>query len=386
MICPRCKNDVAPGSKFCPTCGAQLPPESQKKPIKRRKRKKRFYKRWWFWVLVAIFAFFCIGVWASSLPEAPEGPDGSGATSSGDVDTSQPDGTVSGDAEQLSEEQRQVIIAQVDPVIPADYRGHMFEVDAMSVDWSDQPAAVIYLDSTDFSDAPSCSAAIQSVLSSISQIENREFGAALFFCCNYGTIVATAEQHDLAADPAAVEAAWIGPEVPQSEVYTGSGDSVIEITPLSGVYVFKINGNAGSDYFGVTGYDASGNVVDLFVNTTTPYSGTVIDTSMSAVTLEIQATGDWSVELASIYTVPMIDQGETVTGAGDGVIYVTSYGSTATITGNENGAYFGVVSYGSSGNSLLVNEAEPYSGTVMLSGDPMILAITAEGDWSITMD
>ena len=58
---------------------------------------------------------------------------------------------------------------------------------------------------------------------------------------------------------------------------------------------------------------------------------------------------------------------------------------TAEINGNDDGAYFGVKSYGDS-EDLLVNTTEPYSGTVKLKYDPEVLRITAEGDWNVTLN
>jgi hypothetical protein len=75
----------------------------------------------------------------------------------------------------------------------------------------------------------------------------------------------------------------------------GKGDDVII---LSGATpdLAKIKGNSEGRYFGVIGY--SGESSDLLVNTTDPYEGTVM-VSSGVFVLEIQAIGNWSIEVTS---------------------------------------------------------------------------------------
>lgn len=174
--------------------------------------------------------------------------------------------------------------------------------------------------------------------------------------------------------------------IPDPISYTGSGDDVISISPFDGVYVFRISGNQGGNHFAVKGYDSTGNSTELLVNTTDPYSGITLDPSQSTSTLEISSTGSWNIDLVSIYEMPTISQGQQVSGTGDAVLQVLSYGTTASITGNDVSAHFAVKSYGTKGNDLMVNTTDPYSGKVMLKDDPIILQIMSEGDWSITFD
>lgn len=171
--------------------------------------------------------------------------------------------------------------------------------------------------------------------------------------------------------------------IPENVIYTGEGDDVVDIDFPGGVFVFYIEGNANGRYFSVTGYDADGNYTDLFVNTTDPYTGITIDPSQKTRTLEINASSSWTVELRSIFTVRTISQGEIIDGVGDEILLVLSSGSKATITGNDEGRYFGVKSYGRSSDDLMVNTTEKYDGTVMIKGDPIVLAITATGAWTI---
>lgn len=169
-------------------------------------------------------------------------------------------------------------------------------------------------------------------------------------------------------------------------VYSGSGDSVLDIDPPEDcMWVLYVRGNNGSDYFGVQGYAADNSSTELFVNTTKPYSGVTFDPSFKTTQLEISATGDWYVEVRSIYACDAIETSDTYYGSGDNVVIMYPGAQTAVINGNDEGTYFGVKSYGDS-EDLLVNTTEPYSGRVKLKYDPEVLRITAEGDWNVTLN
>lgn len=169
-------------------------------------------------------------------------------------------------------------------------------------------------------------------------------------------------------------------------IYSGSGDDVVMLEPFDGVFVFHIIGNAGERHFSVKGFDANGESTRLFVNTTAQYDGITIDPLQETVMLEVNATGDWTVEVRSINAMETIAAGETLSGSGDSVILVSSYGNTATISGNAEEHHFSVKSYGTERDKLLVNTTDAYEGTVMLTGKPIILEVDAEGAWSITFE
>lgn len=74
--------------------------------------------------------------------------------------------------------------------------------------------------------------------------------------------------------PAAEAEPYVAPD---PITYSGYGDDYFDISPFDDLYYFKISGNSESRHFAVTGYDAFGNYTELFVNTTDPYSGYVLD-------------------------------------------------------------------------------------------------------------
>lgn len=175
--------------------------------------------------------------------------------------------------------------------------------------------------------------------------------------------------------------------IPDPIVYTGSGDDVIVIEPFDDdIWVLTITGNSEGRHFAVKGYDDASNSTELFVNTTNPYHGTTLDPSLSTSLLEISATGDWTIVLRSAYEMETISAGQTISGTGDSVLNVIDAGKTAYITGNTDSHHFAVKSYGFESNSLMVNTTDPYEGTVMLKGDPFLMTVSAEGDWTITFD
>ena len=111
-------------------------------------------------------------------------------------------------------------------------------------------------------------------------------------------------------------------QIPDPVVYTGSGDDVIQIDPPDGKYVFRINGNQEGRFFSVKAYDSLAEYIGLLVNTTSAYSGVTYDPTQSTALLEISATGDWTVELVSIYTMEALISGNSISGEGDTVLQV----------------------------------------------------------------
>lgn len=158
---------------------------------------------------------------------------------------------------------------------------------------------------------------------------------------------------------------------------------MLDIGSIEDGYAFHITGNAAKNHFAVEAYDAAGEYVDLMVNTLSAYDGITLDMTLSATMLQIQSSGDWTVELLPFSYLDHYDSGDTATGNSDTVFLTDGKSTIAEIAGNDDGNYFAVWAYGSSSSDLLVNEVEPYSGRVMLSGAPYLYVVSAEGDWSI---
>lgn len=174
--------------------------------------------------------------------------------------------------------------------------------------------------------------------------------------------------------------------IPAPSVYTGTGDDVLSITkPASdGPVVATIKGNAGGvNNFAVQGMDGD---KDLLVNTTDPYSGsTLMDIQGGTTTqLQVTATGPWSITLSDPRSAPALNPGAN-SGTGDTVLVYRGGTSKAAITGGTGVSNFAVIEYNDSGENLMVNETNPYQGTVPLAAGPAIVAVTATGPWSMAV-
>ena len=174
------------------------------------------------------------------------------------------------------------------------------------------------------------------------------------------------------------------------KMYSGSGDDVVILEPVDDWFIFDIEGS-GDGYFGVIAYDKTGERLSALVNTTGSYHGIVFDETQSAATLEIKAKGDWTIKVLSIYEARYGYKGSKVKGNGDEVIlFYTNNGksATATIKGNADEKYFGIIGYDKTGERITayVNTTEKYDGKVLLKGDPVIFVIKSGSDWEINFE
>ena len=173
-------------------------------------------------------------------------------------------------------------------------------------------------------------------------------------------------------------------EYPDPVRFTGSGDDVLSINCPDYPFAFYITGNSDSRHFSVITYDSDGNYSELLVNTSEPYSGFTFDPSQDVAKIEVSATGSWEIQLRSIYDVGSIAAGSSFNGVGDTVLLIRSCGDSARINGNAGGNHFAVWTYGAD-NDLLVNTTDVYNGTVVMPCNPVLLVVTAVGEWSVTL-
>lgn len=166
--------------------------------------------------------------------------------------------------------------------------------------------------------------------------------------------------------------------------YSGSGDDYIDITPLDDLWYMEISGNQAGSHFAVKGYNASDDYAELFVNTTDPYKGSVFELEQSTRMLEITASDSWSVNLRPLSDAPRLTADEAYSGIGDAVLLLPSGCTSAQISGNDWSRHFAVKAYGDYFD-LLVNTVDPYSGRVRLERNAVVLTVTAEGGWTITV-
>lgn len=186
------------------------------------------------------------------------------------------------------------------------------------------------------------------------------------------------------------------PEVPASEVTptpgsliyskSGKGDSIIQSVSVTqpSYMVFNTSDDRHHDvkaWYGSGEYD-----YELLVNSSDPYFGSTYLLGDNVYDFEIKCMGDWSVEIYSIgYTADT-----EFSGKGD---YVTEIFQPATqfyyitYTGSDHFAVKQRYGTGRYDYELLVNQSEPYSGTVRLSHSdlPCFFEISGEeGSWTIS--
>lgn len=173
----------------------------------------------------------------------------------------------------------------------------------------------------------------------------------------------------------------------ETVTYKGHDSQVIELDSFNGdFWVLHVVGNRNESYFGIWGYDKNNKETELFVNTTDFYDGTTVDMAQATTTLKVESSDNWTIEQISIGNLHSIEKGDQIDGRGDSVFFVYSYGDTATISGNAEKSYFGVIAYGTDKNDLWVNTTDQCKKTVKITNDVYLLSILSEGNWRIKFD
>lgn len=190
--------------------------------------------------------------------------------------------------------------------------------------------------------------------------------------------------------PAATTSSSSAPAAPSTPApakpvtYQGRGDKVLSIKkPETGAVLLTAT-HKGSANFAVESLDTSLQEQDLLVNTIGRYSGTTLldKSGEETAKLKITASGTWKVVIKPLLSAPSFS-GSTK-GNGDAVVIYTGPVGTAKLThkGQEN---FAVWAYGESSSDLLVNEIGNYSGENVMPEGPVVLAITADGSWTVAV-
>lgn len=177
------------------------------------------------------------------------------------------------------------------------------------------------------------------------------------------------------------------PEVPADIVYTGTGDSIlaIELPDGPGQFAVATLTHDGSSNFAIFSLDDNLAQQDLIVNTIGSYTGTVLFNAGfggDPSSLEISADGNWTVTMKSVLSLRQF-AGNSITGAGDDVVLYFGEAAPAAIT-HDGSSNVAVWLYGDS-TELVVNEIGTYTGTVRWIAGPSLVAVNADGNWSVTV-
>ena len=169
-------------------------------------------------------------------------------------------------------------------------------------------------------------------------------------------------------------------------VFSGDGDDVVLVDELPNVFALAVTGKEDR-FFAVSALDNNGERIDSVVITSGPYEGTSIyweDQSPSA--FQIEAVGDWSIEMFPIESLPEKPNDLDISGSGDSAYRLGGLDGLVTldITGNAEDRFFAVRAYDRDSSwDTLVIASEPYEGTVRISPSAVILEIEAVGQWEI---
>lgn len=169
-------------------------------------------------------------------------------------------------------------------------------------------------------------------------------------------------------------------------ILTGTTDAVVDLHKWPEPALAHIT-YAGDGHFAVWSYGANNEKYDLLVNTIGLYEGTVpIDFLEDEQTrrFEVTSSGPWEITVYPLAYIRREVIPGTITGSGDDVIYLDGENPDLLIVdGTHAKDNFVIWAYGS-GQDLLVNEIAPYSGTVLLGVDTLILEINeGGGEWSL---
>ena len=143
----------------------------------------------------------------------------------------------------------------------------------------------------------------------------------------------------------------------------------------------RITGNEASSHFGVRALPTDTHLV----NTENPYHGVrSLDWDRGESTgCYVRAAGTWTIRVLPLSAVPTFDK--SFSGEGDLVVRFVGDGTSAHITGNQDGGYFHVRAYRAGKAHHLVNTTRPYAGSCRISNGPQYFEIQATGPWTITI-
>ena len=197
-----------------------------------------------------------------------------------------------------------------------------------------------------------------------------------------------------AAQPADI-AAWADEKYGTFEPISqsGTGDSVVTL-PADTAAGLVWATHAGTSNFIVEALDAKNQntmVVGIHVNAIGAYDGILayglegLDYQQPAVSLKITADGPWTIDVAPISYATELP----TAGTGDDVFLYNGDATNLVLSSEAEGAFtvfeYTDVEY-SNGNftmESLVNGASPYSGTAPITAGPSVIAVFANGPWTI---
>jgi hypothetical protein len=173
---------------------------------------------------------------------------------------------------------------------------------------------------------------------------------------------------------------------PAPIILEGAGDNVVDVPKGDEPMIAKVAYNGGSNFV-IWNIDRSGNQMDLLVNTIGAYQGTLpidfLDNEQTA-SFEIKADGAWRIELLTLGKARQSEIPSVIQGVGDDVIILINANKADLLKVDASTASSNFIVYQYSNvKDLIVNEIAPYTGTVPLKSDVVLLTIKATGPWQL---
>lgn len=166
------------------------------------------------------------------------------------------------------------------------------------------------------------------------------------------------------------------------QVFNGSGDDVVDLTPISaGVLQFDCSGCRRN----VVVKSLGGDYPDLLVNEIGAYTGNRLITRETS-RIQISATGSWTLTVGGLDLARRVDGAVAAEGTGDDVLLYRAAPDTVRLTHDgERNFVVKAIATTSSFPDLMVNEIGSYEGTVPFddAGEATVVEVTADGGWSI---
>jgi hypothetical protein len=189
----------------------------------------------------------------------------------------------------------------------------------------------------------------------------------------------------------AVATTLVAPATAQaaSQTYTGSGDAVVDITPIKSASILKVS-FAGDSAFIVHPIDSTGKEGFSLVLSVGAYDGTVYQAAVSKaiVALSVKAEGDWTIVVSPIASAPQVGT-KNVSGTGSAVVKwakpSTGFKKIA-FTNDGEGAFIvhPIDAKGKEKFSMILNVG-PYDGSVLLPSGTKYLRVTSDGNWTFSV-
>jgi hypothetical protein len=168
------------------------------------------------------------------------------------------------------------------------------------------------------------------------------------------------------------------------QVYQGKGDDVVDIGPGNTRIILHATHDGRSNFI-VHALDSSLNTVDGLVNEIGAFNGVMfLNESGSAQDvryLEVQADGNWLLELVDVSALPVV--GDSFTGVGQQIVVYNGAGGIFHVThdGQSNFIVHVITRDNADG---IINEIGPYDGRQAMPAGPAFVAVRADGNWTFT--